>query len=218
MSAYEIVWAEIRRVVPGTPHWDWPPILHDHGGTLSDCCIHKVLEELNRLAEEVQALTYELLSIRDIAVCNWDIPVVEASDQATAHVQQTVKDGYTTTYRRQLDTIKTLNEELLRIRTTNHGAAHELDNMAIELGLGHSPKPGAVAEAVRALVGENNALKAKASAFDTFIAAILALEPHSQSPSSTVEALLDKVKEARDLRARIARLEDAEAARKDASQ
>lgn len=41
--------------------------------------------------------------------------------------------------------------ELLRVRTTGHGAAHELDNIAIECGLGHSPKPGVVAAHVRAM-------------------------------------------------------------------
>ena len=43
-------------------------------------------------------------------------------------------------------------EELHRVRTTGHGAAHELDNIAVELGLGHSPKPGAVAEKVRSMI------------------------------------------------------------------
>lgn len=41
--------------------------------------------------------------------------------------------------------------ELLRVRTLGHAAAHELDNIAVELGLGHSPRPGAVADAVREL-------------------------------------------------------------------
>lgn len=45
--------------------------------------------------------------------------------------------------------ISALEAELLRVRTTAHGAAHELDNIAVELGLGHSPKPTVVAEEVR---------------------------------------------------------------------
>lgn len=44
-----------------------------------------------------------------------------------------------------------LEAELLRVRTTGHGAAHELDNIAIECGLGHSPKPGVVTANVRAM-------------------------------------------------------------------
>ena len=47
--------------------------------------------------------------------------------------------------------IATLEAELLRVRTTGHGAAHELDNIAVECGLGHSPKPGDVAAHVRQL-------------------------------------------------------------------
>jgi len=47
--------------------------------------------------------------------------------------------------------IATLEAELLRVRTTGHGAAHELDNIAVECGLGHSPKPGDVAAHVRTL-------------------------------------------------------------------
>lgn len=46
---------------------------------------------------------------------------------------------------------KILTEELLRVRTTQAAAAHELDNIAIELGLGHSPKPLQVQEKVRAM-------------------------------------------------------------------
>jgi hypothetical protein len=42
-----------------------------------------------------------------------------------------------------------LEAELLRVRTTGHAAAHELDNIAIECGLGHSPQPGTVAAHVR---------------------------------------------------------------------
>lgn len=42
--------------------------------------------------------------------------------------------------------IASLNAELHRVRTTQHGAAHELDNIAVESGLGHSPKPGTVAD------------------------------------------------------------------------
>lgn len=47
--------------------------------------------------------------------------------------------------------IAALEAELLRVRTTGHGAAHELDNIAVECGLGHSPKPGEVAAHVRQL-------------------------------------------------------------------
>jgi hypothetical protein len=45
--------------------------------------------------------------------------------------------------------IAELEGELLRVRTTGHAAAHELDNIAVESGIGHSPKPGTVAEHVR---------------------------------------------------------------------
>lgn len=55
---------------------------------------------------------------------------------------------------------KTLSDELLRVRTTEHAAAHELDNIAIELGLGHSPKAGVVAEYVRKLLAAFNLVKA----------------------------------------------------------
>lgn len=44
--------------------------------------------------------------------------------------------------------------ELLRVRTAQHGAAHELDNIAVECGLGHSPKPGDVAAHVRTLTAQ----------------------------------------------------------------
>ena len=44
-----------------------------------------------------------------------------------------------------------LEAELLRVRTVGHGAAHELDNIAVELGLGHSPQAGVVAAEVRRL-------------------------------------------------------------------
>lgn len=47
--------------------------------------------------------------------------------------------------------IAALRAELLRVRTTGHGAAHELDNIAVECGLGHSPAPGAVSAYVRGL-------------------------------------------------------------------
>lgn len=47
------------------------------------------------------------------------------------------------------DLRKQAEAELLRVRTTGHAAAHELDNIAIECGLGHSPKPGTVAAHVR---------------------------------------------------------------------
>lgn len=47
--------------------------------------------------------------------------------------------------------IAALEAELLRVRTTGHGAAHELDNIAVECGLGHSPKPGEVAAHIRQL-------------------------------------------------------------------
>jgi hypothetical protein len=49
------------------------------------------------------------------------------------------------------DKLAALEAELLRVRTTGHGAAHELDNIAVECGLGHSPKPGDVAAHVRQL-------------------------------------------------------------------
>lgn len=47
--------------------------------------------------------------------------------------------------------IATLEAELLRVRTTGHAAAHEIDNIAVECGLGHSPKPGDVAAHIRKL-------------------------------------------------------------------
>lgn len=50
---------------------------------------------------------------------------------------------------------RTLSEELLRVRTRGHGAAHELDNIAVEAGLGHSPAPGVVADYVRRLRTEH---------------------------------------------------------------
>ena len=54
---------------------------------------------------------------------------------------------------------QTLNDELLRVRTAGHGAAHELDNIAIECGLGHSPKAGVVAEHVRQLLRDVRVLQ-----------------------------------------------------------
>lgn len=53
---------------------------------------------------------------------------------------------------------RTLSEELLRVRTKGHGAAHELDNIAVEAGLGYSPAPGVVADYVRALRAERDRL------------------------------------------------------------
>lgn len=44
-----------------------------------------------------------------------------------------------------------LDAELLRVRTTGHEAAHELDNIAVECGLSHSPKPGDVSAHVRVM-------------------------------------------------------------------
>lgn len=58
-----------------------------------------------------------------------------------------------------------LDAELLRVRTTGHAAAHELDNIAIECGIGHSPTSGLVAAHVRALTAraeKAEALYAKA--------------------------------------------------------
>lgn len=57
--------------------------------------------------------------------------------------------------------ITALESELLRVRTTGHGAAHELDNIAVECGLGHSPKPGTVAAHVRELESACNVLGAE---------------------------------------------------------
>lgn len=71
--------------------------------------------------------------------------------------QQREKDAELTRLREEN---ATLNAELLRVRTTGHGAAHELDNIAVESGLGHSPKPGEVAEYVRRLRAIEAAAKA----------------------------------------------------------
>lgn len=46
-------------------------------------------------------------------------------------------------------TVKELEAELLRVRTTGHAAAHHLDNMAIEQGFGAALPPMAIADAVR---------------------------------------------------------------------
>lgn len=67
------------------------------------------------------------------------------------HVQTMTLPDVSRTLKEQDARIRTLEAELLRVRTTGHAAAHELDNIAIELGLGHSPKPGIVAEEVRKL-------------------------------------------------------------------
>lgn len=53
--------------------------------------------------------------------------------------------------KRKEQLLRNRDAELLRVRTTGHAAAHELDNIAIECGLGHSPKPGVVANHVRLL-------------------------------------------------------------------
>lgn len=47
-----------------------------------------------------------------------------------------------------------LEEELLRVRTTSHAAAHHLDNIAIEQGFGAGLQPMVIADAVRRKVAE----------------------------------------------------------------
>lgn len=64
MTPYMLVLGEIRRVVPGEPFMNWPLILHDHGVTLTDCCIPIVLTELNRLAAERDAAMRENAELR----------------------------------------------------------------------------------------------------------------------------------------------------------
>lgn len=54
--------------------------------------------------------------------------------------------------------MRELEAELLRVRTAGHGAAHELDNIAVEAGIGHSPRPGVVAAYVRGLKEAGNEL------------------------------------------------------------
>lgn len=44
------------------------------------------------------------------------------------------------------------SEELLRVRTGQHGAAAELESISIEMGLGRAPRSGVVSAAVRALL------------------------------------------------------------------
>lgn len=43
----------------------------------------------------------------------------------------------------------TLSAELLRVRTTAHGAAHALDNLAIEFGWGAGLPPTEIADRIR---------------------------------------------------------------------
>jgi len=64
MTPYMLVYGEIRRVVPGEPPENWPLILHDHGGSLSDCCIPAVLDELNHLAAECEAAEERIADLR----------------------------------------------------------------------------------------------------------------------------------------------------------
>ena len=65
--------------------------------------------------------------------------------------------------------VRDIEAELLRVRTTGHGAAHELDNIAIELGLGHSPQAGVVAAEVRRMKGNEQRVAALTTAIDTVL-------------------------------------------------
>lgn len=47
-----------------------------------------------------------------------------------------------------------LEEELLRVRTTAHGAAHQLDNIAVEQGWGAGLPPLEIANRIRARLRE----------------------------------------------------------------
>jgi len=52
-------------------------------------------------------------------------------------------------------TINILSEELLRVRTQQSAAAHQLDNLCIELGYGHSISPYDAASLIRNEINDN---------------------------------------------------------------
>lgn len=54
-----------------------------------------------------------------------------------------------------------LDRELLRVKTTQHGAAHALDNLGIELGCGHSARIEHIVDAVRGLNVERDEARAE---------------------------------------------------------
>lgn len=56
--------------------------------------------------------------------------------------------------------VRERDAELLRVRTTGHGAAHAIDNLAIELGMGANVEPIEIARRIRVvLAAAGNDLK-----------------------------------------------------------
>lgn len=50
------------------------------------------------------------------------------------------------------ESIRIRDEELLRVKTTAHGAAHALDNLCIEFGFGPNVPPAEAADKIRSMV------------------------------------------------------------------
>lgn len=70
--------------------------------------------------------------------------------------------------------VSSLNAELLRVKTTQHGAAHALDNIGIELGLGANAAVTDIQHKVRVLRTEAGLLKNEVEAKRT----------HSMNPTA----------------------------------
>ena len=66
-------------------------------------------------------------------------------------------------------TVTERDTELLRVRTTGHAAAHELDNIAVECGMGHSPASGDVAKQIRTLTRQVKVLREASENMHSFI-------------------------------------------------